>query len=365
MTTQSLKYQNLFKLLQIALNTDEKIIEIKDIDWEEYFTFLRRQAIVGVGYDGVEKLSKHGVKPPFELLMNWIALVEQVEGKNKILNQKCHEMQEVFHEGGFRSCILKGQGNALMYPKPLRRQSGDIDIWVDGNIKDIVEFLYSKYGRDSLYVGYHHGELHIWDDVEVEVHWRPSWKSSPLHNYRMQRWFETQAERQFNNELNMIGLCVPTKDFNVVFQMQHMYLHLLQEGLGLRQVIDYYYVLKSKEACDLTELQNTLKYLDLWKFASALMYVMKEVLNLDEGLMIAPVDEKSGERLLDEIIMAGNFGQYDERNRKILGKKGSSRRLARISRQLRFLKDYPVEVLCTPFQLYHVIWRKLGLWKWQ
>jgi len=351
-----------------------EIPNLNDLEWESIYDFCCRQAILGVGFCGIEKLPKEQ-KPPYELLLQWIAWILQIENQNRLLNGRCVKLKEMFAEAGFSTLILKGQGNALMYPNPLRRQSGDIDIWVRPanrdkkvGVKKTLEYLCSKCEMSKQVVGYHHVEFPYFDDAEVEVHWRPSWKSSPIHNLRMQRWFIEMADRQFSHVDKKTGLHVPTWDFNVVYQLQHMYLHILQEGIGLRQVIDYFYLLKSAnddEWSKMEDIRQTLKRLDLWHFAGAMMYVLKEVLGMEEKYLFVAVDEKRGTFLCEEILKSGNFGQYDERNKELSEKTGIRRSLARLKRQYRFLRDYPIEVLCAPFQVYHVIWRKLKLWKWE
>lgn len=356
------------ELIWIAIDNRNKLSwKPTQSEWLSLYDESIKHAISGVLIGAVEKLPEDQ-RPLPPLLYTWIGTTVQIESRNTQLNQRCTEVQTMFAEAGFETCILKGQGNALIYPNPLRRQSGDIDIWVNGKAKDILSFLATKCDIQKQVIGYHHVEFPIFNDVEVEVHWRPSWKSSPLHNQRMQKWFKEQADAQFNHLDERSGMHVPTWEFNVIYLLQHMYLHIFQEGLGLRQVMDYYYLLHSAEDKLIIEngkLRSTLKYLGLWKFAGAAMYVMQEVFALDEKFMIAPVDKRRGTFLLEEIMRSGNFGRYDERNRELSQKKGISRSLARLKRQYRYLRDYPVEVLCAPFQIYHVIWRKMKLWKWE
>ena len=38
-------------------------------------------------------------------------------------------------------------------------------------------------------------------------------------------------------------IAIPTVEFNLIFQLTHIYAHLMNEGIGLRQLLDYYYVL--------------------------------------------------------------------------------------------------------------------------
>ena len=80
-------------------------------------------------------------------------------------------------------------------------------------------------------------------------------------------------------------------------------------------------------------VQRGLKYLGLWKFAGAMMYVLHEALGLSEEKMIAPMDEKRGKLLLAEILNGGNFGQH-------------------------FVRFYPAEALSEPiFRTWHFFWR--------
>lgn len=362
-------YIQFLDFFRYTLNPDgQSIPNIKELDWDGLYRFANEQAIAGFLFEGVKSLSEQGIKPPFELLMQWIALSEQIAGQNRLINNKCLEIVKQFKEAGFQSVVLKGQGNALMYPNPLSRCPGDIDIWVNGKIKDVISLLDSKCDLTNEVIGYHHTTFPIYNDVEVEVHWRPSWRSSPIYNIRLQHWFKEQVKYQFDNIEPESGIHVPTWDFNVVYQLQHMYRHLLEEGLGLRQVMDYYYLLfsaKDEGTCKKENVRKTLRHLGLLEFAGAMMYVLLKVFLLEDKYMIASVDEKRGWFLLNEIMQSGNFGQSDERNASLYQKKGISRSLARMMRQLRFLKDYPSEVLCAPFQVYHVIWRKLKLWRFE
>lgn len=344
-------------------------------EWKNIYDFCLKQSLLGIGYDGLEKLS-NSYSIETNIKYQWIGDANQVILRNKLLNQRCIELQEMFAEDGFATIILKGQGNALMYPNPLLRQPGDIDIWVlskDRNkkfgVNRILEFLNSKIDIKKQIIGYHHVVFPIFDDVEVEVHWRPSWRSSPLYNNRLQKWFRNHSGYTEIKELpdRKGKIIVPSWEFNVIFQLQHMFLHIFQEGLGLRQVLDYYYLLRSSEKLEMRneELEMTLKHLGLWKFAGAVMYVLREVFLLEEQYLIAPVDERRGKHMLSEILQSGNFGQYDERNKSLHQKSGIARSLARAKRQLHFLRDYPHETLCAPYQIYHVIWRKLKLWRWE
>lgn len=266
-------------------------------------------------------------------------------------------------------------------------------------------------------------------------------------------------------------ITVPTLSFNVIYILSHLYRHVFTEGIGLRQLLDYYFVIEKffskqsyhnsfskthpssltlkggstshpsplsseerdvagdaialpeflyrqrslcpqgaaddcltqqsyqddfrqhsasikqaydcsrlHENCDclcgvnrlakgatdsssdiLAALQRNLKWLGLWKFAGAVMYVLYEVFvfGLSEDKMIAPMNEKEGAFLLDEIMRGGNFGQYDDRLGDKIGE-GKVHRYFRMSlRNMRFVKHYPSEAICEPlFRTWFWGWKK-------
>ena len=104
------------------------------------------------------------------------------------------------------------------------------------------------------------------------------------------------------------GFRVPSTRFALLMQLAHIQRHALSSGVGLRQVIDYYYLLKSDAGHERETIKGKLKEMGLDHIAGALMWVMKEVLLMDEGWMIANPDEKRGRILLDIIMGGGNFG---------------------------------------------------------
>ena len=107
-------------------------------------------------------------------------------------------------------------------------------------------------------------------------------------------------------------------------------------------------------------VQKDLKHLGLWKFAQAVMFVMKEVFGLSENKMIAPINEKEGRFLLDEIMRGGNFGQYDNRMGNKVDESKIHRYFRMNLRNLRFVKHYPTEALCEPvFRTWFALWKKI------
>ena len=104
--------------------------------------------------------------------------------------------------------------------------------------------------------------------------------------------------------------------------------------------------------------QRELKYLGLWKFAGAVMYVLKEVLGLSEDKMIVPVDEKRGRLLLAEILDGGNFGRHFTMYAGFTHQSMGKKYFLKIWRNMHFVRYYPAEALSEPiFRTWHFFWR--------
>lgn len=139
---------------------------------------------------------------------------------------------------------------------------------------------------------------------------------------------------------------VPSKEINLVFQMSHIARHFFYGGVGLRQLIDYYYLLKSGGVWNKDDVIGTLQNLGLYNFAGAVMWVLKEALGAEDELLIVPVDERRGKLLLDEIMKRGNFGQYDKRVSVKLRKKSVT--ISILARNIRMLRLFPEEAIWSP-----------------
>ena len=331
---------------------------VKDIDWREMLRWAEQQAIVGIIYGGIHRVGKKlGI--PFNVLMEWIGYASRIEAQSRLLNDRCVKVVKMFEDAGFKCCILKGQGNAVMYPQPLLRTPGDIDLYVLGNpIKGVLEFVRDK--NPSARAIYHHIDMGIVDGVEVEVHYRPSFMNNLIYNRRLQRWFKMNPDCTNLTYLpDGVGeIPVLSWEFNAVFQLCHIYQHVIKEGIGFRQMIDYYQLLRNAAKLEIRneKLEMTLRHLGLWKFAGAVMYVM-ELFGLEEQCMIAPVDEKRGKVLLNEILKGGNFGKYDEANVKANSQ--LKKNIQRIRRDIRMMRYFPSECLWEPiFRIYHFFWRR-------
>lgn len=234
-----------FDFLRFCIGSAKEIPgSLKEADWKELYAIAKKQCLVGVLFDGIKKLPAEYVGMKKELLLQWMAESQMLEKANVRLNDAAIQVSEWFLKKGFRTCILKGQGNALMYPNPYSRTPGDIDIWVEGEDKRVISFVRSISPHEKAC--YHHIEFPSYKGVEVEVHYRPSFLLCFWHNRKLQKYYERVKEQQFSHRV-MLGeqgeIAIPTAEFNLIFQLTHIYAHLMNEGIGLRQLLDYYYVL--------------------------------------------------------------------------------------------------------------------------
>lgn len=316
--------QTFQKLLLQALTGETCEAELTAEEWKQVYRTACQQSLVGVLWTVAKD------KPlPIELAMQWASEAETIRGLNELLNEEAARLTQLFAEHGRRTAILKGQANARLYPDPLSRQPGDIDIWVEGGKESVMELL-PKLGlmaelatttdvgkKEKPTMGYHH--VHMPPNergVVVEVHFRPSsgnW--NPMTNRRLQRWMEKEitdttpsaehlsltGEGEFNS---------PSVRFALVMQLSHIYRHFVDSGIGLRQVCDYYLLLKSATDEDRKAVSAVLKSFGLRHAAEALMWVLADVFHLAEPLMLCPPSSTCGELMLREVMRGGDFGHY-------------------------------------------------------
>ena len=439
----------IFKFLKYCLgyNIDMGKV-IAKMDWRQLYTFVSNQAIIGFCFDGIERLgneySEELKKNPIErdLLMTWMGKAQQIRRQNTKVNTVASKLFSMLRENGLKCCVLKGQGNALMYPNAYSRTPGDIDVWINASRERIMEYASKKFelGDD---IRLQHLETSL-DGVPVELHFFPCSMNNPIYHARLQKWFRRNADLQCSHIVGLPDgagdIAIPTSAFNVVYQLCHLYHHFFDEGIGMRQIIDYFLVVcdfykvyqnsskitpslftikegstshpdpltlrgeggnrptrcseplcskdggpskvspdcagwdrlsiegdnsagsttavTSSASTALDVVQRELKYLGLWKFAGAVMYVLHEVLGLPEEKMIAPMDEKRGKLLLAEILEGGNFGRHFTKYGHFTQQGMAKKYFLKIWRNMHFVRYYPAEALSEPiFRTWHFFWR--------
>lgn len=157
-----------------------------------------------------------------------------------------------------------------------------------------------------------------------------------------------------------------------------MYRHFLYEGIGLRQFLDYYFVLRAfhieqKDFHDHTtsmgqwaddmgkgvssndEMMHFIKKLHLKKFTSAVMWVLKTVFSMPDVYLLCDPNEKEGRFLVNEILRMGNFGKQDKELQEIAKTKNPLVRYYRKKKlSMRLFMHYPSELFWSiPHTVYY------------
>ena len=332
-----------FELLQVALGNRDRLSRTpSEKEWYELFSMSEKQSVGAFVFTALDALSQVGQKPPMGLLYEWIGLAEQVKTQNALMNQEAARLTRLFEQAGHKTAILKGQANARLYPQVWSRQPGDIDIWVDGGRKKVTATTLAL-GMQNPKANYHHLDLPKNENgIEVEVHFRPSsGNKNPFTNKPLQHFLE----KEISSECLLVeeGFRVPSVRFAIVMQLAHIQRHLLSEGVGLRQVIDFYYLLKSDDQNQRSDVSHRLSSFGIDHIAGALMWLLHEKLGLEQEYLISPIDEQRGEMLFQAILKGGNFGHYLSEDLK----RGSLRRIyAKHKHRFQMLQFDPPEVIC-------------------
>lgn len=334
-------------------------------EWQLLYEECKRQTLVGITYEGVQRLPLEQ-RPPKNILFLWYVNKEAIVRQNLKLNKRTIETALFFSRKGYKNCILKGQGIALYYPNPLLRTSGDIDIWVDEERTKILEYVRQKEVLQG--VTYSHVHFSLFSDVLVEVHFTPSWVSSPRENRILQSIFQNVWQEDLLIAQKLPGadgvIQVPNYVINCFYLIVHIFRHVWGEGIGLRQLMDLHFLLLSKHTQE--DNEHIIKLLDscgLTKFTASLMYVLKSVFFLEDSCLLVPLEIKGGKFLLREIFQSGNFGKYDQRINRHYYRFRFFRFFFSIKRNVRFWQLSRREFFWDPlFKIWHFCWRKYHGW---
>ena len=412
-----------FELIQVAIGRSDALSRVPSAkEWCELYGLSVKQALTGVCFCGVQRLAnEQRKKMPRGLMMQWFAQAEQIRQRNELMNHRCVEVQRLLAKEGLKSSILKGQGVARLYrirneelgvrndsQLGMYRQSGDIDVWVDGGMERVLRWCRERYG--DVEYDYINAHVPMFKDVEVELHWRVGSMTNLFSNKRLQRWLERKETKVMilRGKADLkpeTTIYIPTLEFNAFYLMLHCYQHVLESGLGLRQLMDYYFLLLSfygthgseitiakaidsfspehTEEYGVSDLTNKVtttgttednndnldvnpkanvnrlfKEFGIKRFARGVMWIMQEVYGLERECLLCEPDEKEGLYILGEVMAGGNFGHHDERIKKV-GKGKWRSVFAKMQHATLVLRIYPQEALWMPvWMVYHFVWKR-------
>lgn len=388
-----------FEFIQVAMGLRERLSAVPSVhEWQVLFEFCKRQSLLGVGFAAVEKLHEVGVECPADIRLQWYGYALKIERMNEKLNMQCGEITKRYKHDGLRCCILKGQGNLLYYPEILRmrRTPGDIDLWCitppsglsmpNASLRDythyhginaVMEYVRMQFRQQGIDANpkacYHHIDAPSMDGTKVEVHYRPAFLRSPLRNRRMQRWFEHHADECMKNKTHL-GFSMMTSSVNVVYHMCHLYTHIFEGGIGLRQLMDYYFALRvwHNDVMECKDLQSqgiwseglgtpvmstqevmaVIRSFGMGKFAGAVMWVLNEVFAMPKRQLIKDSvhtenTEGNGGPQADDVGKRESSEFKQNLNGCPQADGGGGRKLKRINRELKE-NNFAPWMICEP-----------------
>lgn len=300
--------------------------------------------------DGLERLPDEQ-RAQQDILLQWIGFTQIIEQNTIKITNASEEAVSYFLEKGFACTLLKGAAVGRYYPNPNRRQSGDIDVWLDGGREHIYDFARKFDKEGKLYgVNYQHIHLHLFKDIHLEVHIWPAYLCNPFNNKNFHRFCAIHHP--------IMDKSMPNLAFDRVFILMHCYEHMLSSGVGLRQVMDYYYVLKQGFSDE--EKEDSVKWikrLGMYRFASGLMWLMQYAFGMDDKYLLMTPNEKEGRFILQEVMITGNMGYSDTRNWGSQ-KTAFKRFIHNLRRDAYLINHYPQEIVFQPFfSLWLYFWR--------
>ena len=337
-----------FELILVALGQRQALSKAYSADeWQEAFSISGAQAVEGVALMAAEQLPPEQ-QPSKELMMQWTYNSAFFASKNARLDKAAQRLVENFARVGWKSCILKGQGIATLYPVPSRRQAGDIDVWIDAPPMDIIKYA-RKYCPDCHSV-YYHIDFPIWEGISIELHFFPSFLYAPDNNKHLREFFRRSSERVMAHKITLgdgtsTAVCADS-EFNAVYLLCHLFNHLMEEVIVVRQYMDYYYVLRDiKDDETRHRIAKEVERIGLKSFARGVMYVMGEIFSLEREYMFVEPDAYVGRFLQKELMRNDALERIENRKTQ----RPVSYYINRTRRSISLMRYFPKECVWSPF----------------
>lgn len=365
-----------FELIQVAIGRRTRLSRVPTAEeWNLLYLTAEKQAVLGVCFAGVNSLPKElTLTMPMPLKMKWLAVSARIQQRNELMNRRCIEVQKALQAEGLSPSILKGQGMTslykisdgesenLCYSLGKLRQSGDIDVWVPCGMESAMAFIIGKYGKVEY--DYINAHVPMFNDVEVELHWRAGAVTNLLMNRRLQRWLERKETKKMMLAGKAIlpdggEITVPSIEFNLYYLMLHCYHHVFETGLGMRQLMDYYFLLRARNLNLCDNHIELFRNFGMQRFVCAVMWIMQEVFGLEKNRLLDEPNERDGRFILREIMDGGNFGHHEGRIRRFTKSKKWHSICSILQHNFHISMHYPLESFWSVVWIvYHFFWKK-------
>lgn len=318
LTKEQQQFSALMKAGLFGITADKSLFEGKT-DWMGLLLMAKKQACIGIVYDGVLTLPSK-CQPPRGIFLQWSTIVAQIEEDNEFLNSKIAEVFTLYKQHGIHPILLKGQGVAQNYLNPLHRNSGDIDLYIGEDDYDKANAILRKESTRESEESNKHASI-TWRGVTIENHRIMTHLNAPASNKYFNRtlkeWFP-QGSRKLDIHGFTTDVC--PLEFDATFVLIHSVLHFLNEGIGLRQICDWTCMLHAQsKVMDKKRFLQMLDGVGLMKAARAFGAIATDFLGLSAENLPFKLTKKDyilGEWLLHDVLEGGNFGWYYENKKE-------------------------------------------------
>ena len=314
--------QAFFELTRAGLWENEaQLLQYGKVDYDEVFRIADEQSVIGLVTAGIEHVQD--VKIPQEIVLQFIGISLQLEQQNKALNDFIVWLIETLRKEDVYTLLVKGQGIAQCYERPLWRASGDVDLLLsEDNYQRAKKVLIPLADNvEQEYKTFKHIGMTMKGDFVVELH-------GTLHS-RLSSCIDRGIDkaqndvfcggnvRSWNN--NGTSVFLPSPNNDVIFVFTHILHHFFIEGIGLRQICDWCRLLWTyRDSLDCRLLENRIRKMELmteWKAFSAFTV---EYLGMPVGAMPLLSENESqklhrkADHILQFVLESGNFGHNRE-----------------------------------------------------
>ena len=325
MKTKTIDHRAFLELLRIGLWGGKGTVQGFDsLDWGEVYQLAQEQSVQGLVLQGIERLKNHNnnanLNIPQMLLLQWIGEVQVIEQQNMEMNAFVAELIEKLRENDADALLVKGQGVAQCYEKPLWRCSGDVDLFLSDCNYEIAKRVLVPLASEveTEYVGSKHLGMTI-DGWVVELHGSlrvglPNKINRVLDDIKTDTFYRGNMRSWMNGRTQVFLL---GKENDIVYVFVHFFNHFYKEGVGLRQLCDWCRLMWTyRDEIDWKKVESRIKEMGLlseWKAFAALAVFYLGLPFTVEGLLLDSEQEleryrRKADKIMEFILKAGNMG---------------------------------------------------------
>lgn len=313
----SASYTNFLKLLRSELWQTPLELTLSHSEFLSVYELASKQAVLGMI---ANSLIRNNVSLEREDVMKVLAVQGRITASNKAVNSELLSLCKLFVDNSIEAVVVKGQTIGRYYPNPLARTPGDIDFYCnETNLPKVISAMASTWGiHTEGKPSEQHYEL-VHNSIILELH------------HCLMKFASGKSQKIWDNILRsssltfveVDGCLVPTLEptLNVLYTFLHLYHHLVELGVGLRQFSDVAILMQTHyDVIDKDKFLCWLDALDFRKAFDVVQLILVNILGMDEKYALSPLSSdkhslKAMNQFMDVVWFGGNFG-FHGHNRK-------------------------------------------------